>query len=1220
VKSFSAALVTLLPAALFAANPSIDIKQPQFPLKPKPDWLKIIDQGQNDPRLKGYFTPEGFKVEIVAEQPTIVNPVGMLFGNDGTLYVLEWRPSPGDEWRETPVEFTYKDGTKRNVATMWKKQKDVLKVLKWNAQKKIYDASEVILQEQLPSTLLLHDGWLYTASRGSVRRYRQSTPGGKYDVMEVVAKGFCGFHHHQVSGLTIGIDGWLYITAGDDDNYVEGSDGSRSTVLRTGAVFRCRPDGSRMHAYSMGWRNPYRDVAFDTAFNIFHSDNDNEDGSKFTGCRLMHVAEESDFGWRLFTGARCCRPDHVRGAVFGELPGKLPAMLKTGRGSPAGLLIYNDTFFPEHHRNWLIYPDVFRKLIRAYKVTPEGSTFQISEEFEFMKSDDPLFRPCQMIIGPDGAMYICDWRTDSGGAGKLWGDGQHGRIYRITWTGDAQHPAIATRGLDSWKTIVEQSDDDIIKSLAAPNFSDRLVAQREIVRRGERFRPALLKTVASADARPHARLLALGALESCWNDEVRHAFLGALTDSNPDLVRVAADGLSLNCAQGDFEANTALVHVIDHPNAPARRAIILALGRIGAAGAEDYLINVYRNDRGDDIYLTDGIVRALERLGSRGIAKFIELADSGNERLLERVVGAFQMFRTRPAADALPYLLRNPHLTAQQRIDLVKSFANYLFDPPLAPDLLLTALLSQANQPSDVKKAGLEMLGLFGQVPGEKLAPLLTAWLQDKDPEMRLAAIRTAEQTRTAGTVPLLLRRVSDTNVPLAERTAIVRALRVLSDRAAVAPLSAIAADDKLASGEGTGIRIEALRSLLAIEPKAARELAEQLVEKAPELQFEAVTVLGTQPAGAKKVGEMFLAKKLPRELLPAVSDALRKHLAADAELGKLLTEVMRGGLLVSLDKAQIEKVQSLVRSKGNAVRGRELYLNAKTLACITCHKLEGVGGQVGPDLTRVWETQSLEKVMESMIDPSKEIKEGYQAYRLETRKGVTYTGLKVSETANEVVLKEATGKEVHVPRADVEELSVMKQSLMPDNVISQLTFDQFIDLVAFLRDRSAQESLRGLPLTWWVVGAYPQDLKMVFPPEKNPDPKVAVEGVKPGEKFKWQLRNAETTGYLDLQAAFGREHITAYALTYVFSAKTQKVRLLTGSDDQLRVWLNGKLVQEFAVNRPAKPDEDKADVELAAGWNVVLAKVTNSVTTHGLYLRFEGGEGIRVSHTRDEK
>ncbi len=310
-------VLAVVPLFTFAAPcaPPTDLSQPQSPPRPKPDWLKIIDQGEFDPRLKGYYTPEGFRVEIVAENPTIVNPVGMQFDNNGTLYVLEWRPSPGDEWRETPVTFTYKDGTKRNVATMKKRKKDVLKILKWNPESKLYDKSEIVLEDELPSTIMFYDGWIYTASRGTVRRFRQSRPGGPYDVKEVIAQGFCGFHHHQVSGLTIGPDGWLYITAGDDDNYVEGSDGSRSTVLRTGAVFRCRPDGSVMHGFAMGFRNPYRDVAFDTAFNIFHVDNDNEDGSKFTGCRLMHVTEEADFGWRLFTGALLPPRSFSRGRI-----------------------------------------------------------------------------------------------------------------------------------------------------------------------------------------------------------------------------------------------------------------------------------------------------------------------------------------------------------------------------------------------------------------------------------------------------------------------------------------------------------------------------------------------------------------------------------------------------------------------------------------------------------------------------------------------------------------------------------------------------------------------------------------------------------------------------------------------------------------------------------------------------------------------------------------
>src|SRR5205814_10582675 len=142
-------------------------------------------------------------------------------------------------------------------------------------------------------------------------------------------------------------------------------------------------------------------------------------------------------------------------------------------------------------------------------------------------------------------------------------------------------------------------------------------------------------------------------------------------------------------------------------------------------------------------------------------------------------------------------------------------------------------------------------------------------------------------------------------------------------------------------------------------------------------------------------------------------SDALRKHAAKDPELNKLLTEVMKGGLLLSLDKAEIERVNKLVQTKGNAQRGKVLYLNHKALACITCHRLEGVGGNVGPDLTRIWETHSVEKIMESMIDPSKEIKEGFQTYVATTKKGQVYTGLKVAQSADEVVLRDANAREI---------------------------------------------------------------------------------------------------------------------------------------------------------------------------------------------------------------
>jgi len=1217
VKLHFAVLVLVSALAILGTASSaekFDINQLQSPPLPVPNWVKMIDQGTNDPRLKGYFTPDGLKVEIVAEYPAVVNPVGMTFADDGTPYVLEWLPG-GTNWNEHPEVFTYKDGSKRTIATMKKPQvKDVVKVLRDTKNKGVYDEAKVVLEEELPSSILLHDGWLYVSGRGSVRRYKQSRENGPYDLKEIVAQGFCGFHHHQVSGLSIGNDSWLYITAGDDDNYVEGSDGSRATVLRTGAVFRCQPDGSQMQAFSMGYRNPYRDVAFDNVFNIFHADNDNEDGTKFMGCRLMHVAEESDFGWRLYQGARCCRPDPVRGAAFGELPGKLTPMLKTGRGAPAGLLIYNDTRFPEHYQGLLYYPDVYRKLIRAYKVSRYGSTFHVVNELEFMKSDDPLFRPCQMVLGPDGAMYIVDWRTDSGGAGQLAGDGKHGRIYRVSWAGNAEFPAIPLRGMDHWAKIQRAAEGELFKLLASEDQSDRLKAQRELVNRGSRSRPTLVKMLLGHEEPLRTRIACLGALQAFWNDDIRDAFIKLLRDGEPDLRRLAAEGLSLHCKPGDQEAETALLKNLGEPDLAARRAFALAMGRLGGTGAADALVNAFKFDTENDTYLRDGYIRAIERLGKPGIERLVGLAESGVEKDREHVIEAFLALRSRAAAEALPALIKYPHNSTEQKVNLIKSYNNYLLDPPLSLTPLLDYLSKEDDAPVAVMLAGLEVLSGAGQLKGDKAENLLLALLDNSEGAARLAAVHIVETGKVAKAGPRLAKLLGDPNLPPAERTTLVKALRALNDKSAVPVLKEVLGG-QADTPEAALLRLEAFRTLVALDSAAGQDVAKTVLdEKDLALQGEAVVFLGSKADGAKLVAERFLAKKLPRELLPQVSDALRKHTAKSPELTNLLNDVMKGGLLIALNKEEIERVEKLVKTKGSPQRGKTLYLNSKTLACIKCHRLEGVGGSVGPDLTRLWDTHSVEKIMESIIDPSKEIKEGFHTYVATTKKGQVFTGLKITQNADEVVLRDANAQDIRIAAKDLEELTMSKQSLMPDNVIAQLTFDQFIDLVAFLKDRKSQESLRGTALEFWVVGPFADDPQVAHPPETKPDPGTEYPGAKAGDKLIWQLRQAEPTGLLSFKEPLKSDKAVGYALTYVYTAKEQKVEMLLGASDRLKVWVNGTVVHESDKKRPARPDEDKVAVSLKAGWNPVLVRAVGD----GIYLRFAGGADLRLA-TRPE-
>lgn len=1151
-------------AAAVPSDAPADFAQPQSPLRPPPFPIEYVDQGSFDPRLKGLLAPAGFRVEIVAEDPVVVNPTGLTFAPDGTLFVAEWAVDPVTQgrWFEVKETFRFKDGTTKQVATMKKFVMDPIKTLKWNAAKGIYDKAETIIGEEIPSTLLWHDGWLYTASRGSVRRYRQSQPGGPWDQRETIAQGFCGFHHHQVSGLTIGNDGKLYITSGDDDNFAEGSDGSRATVLRTGAVFRCNPDGSGMETFSLGYRNPYRDIAYDDQFNLFHADNDNEDGSKFTGCRLVHVAEGVDYGWRLKIGARCCRPDFSRGAIAGELPGKLPPMLKTGRGAPAGLLIYNDTRIPAHYRGLLYYPDVFRKLVRAYQVDPKGSSFEVTHEFEFLKSEDPLFRPCQMVTGPDGAIYVCDWRTDSGGAGRLSGDGKNGRIYRMRWVGTKDHPAIPLRGLESWANLIKLPTESLADSLSAPDFTDRVEARKELIRRGAEGRNAVLKRFTANKLSADGRLVAVGVLQSNWSPQTEEIFRFLLRDVNATVRRLAIEALAMRGSPKDARNHETIAALLRDENPAVVRAAILAIARIGAEGSDQLLALAWQHYQGHDLFLADAILRGIERLGEPAIAALLATASR------EKSVQAFAAFRESAAAAALPELFRNLHLSAAERAELVRSYANYQSDPPMKLDSLAGILFTYRLEP-EVTIAALEVYSISGVTDAKSAAWVLNQ-LDSLNPAIRNAALKTIEAAQVAQAGPYLAKMLMDVKRPVAERIAVIKSLRATAGLHAVKPLV-----DVLDRNEPVMLKIEALRALATASPIHARTFAEKWLDSVdPSLVTEAVAVLGPTKHGAKLIGERYLARKLPKELFPRVSEAVSKF-ANDPEMARLNTELMKGSLL--LDPSRSEEIRKLVESKGNAARGREVYLNTTVLACATCHRMEGVGGNVGPDLTRLWDTQSLAKILETIVEPSREIKEGFQSYRATLSDGRIVVGLKVTDTANEVTIREANGRDVRIPKADLDDLAPSKASLMPDNAVSQITLDQFIDLLAFLKDRSAQESLRGLVLEYAVASGSPAN---------------------------WQLKNADPDGRLNLVTTGTSKWVVQ---SFVYSPKKQTAVLAVTADTPLQASINGKPVFETK-----QATAEKIRVDLAAGWTPLVVSPAPG-SNHRILVQWTG-EGLRTA------
>lgn len=844
---------------------------------PAPRGLRLVDVSGADKRLAGYRAPEGFEVAIVAEGPVVGRGVALTFADDGTPYLLETGFTAGDLPRTVRTTVKYRDGTTRQVVTRTKKTRDLVKALSSSRKDGPRDQARVVVEDEGASAMLLHDGWVYLAGGTSLRRYRPGKPGAA----ETIVRGLGVVGDGPAMTLHSGNDGQLILGVGAGDHVLEGSDGSRATVLRSGALFRCRPDGSRLHVLALGLREP-RGAAFDLAGDLFVADGDGGATGRFAGGRLLHIVEGADYGWRLAPGTVAGRPDPVRAAARGERLGTLSSLLETGPGAPAGAAIYNDTRLPEEYRGLLLVSDAGQHRVRAVRLESAGATFRAIEGFDLLAARDEAFRPGALTVGPDGALYLLDSR-----------EGTQGRIYRLHWSGTATQPGLPTGSIDAGAKLATLKDDELLRGLTSDEATERDRARLEIVRRGERNRAALLMLLKDDDAPVFAKIAAVGAVQGMYNADVQDALLDALSDGDGEVQRLAAEALGLGAARGDRNVHAGLLRALASEDLAIRRTVAVAMGRLAAAGAGDNLATALSFYGGRDAYLRDGLIRGLELLGAPGVKSLIALADSGVQKDTDRVVEVFRTLRSREAFDALPALLRHPHVSQPQQADLIRSAANYQLEPPVTLDPLLAWLVGQEREPVALTRAMLEALAVPGTVGGTRAEEYVLGKLPAETEELRLPATAAAGQLRLVKAAPLLARRAGDPMGPIVERAASLRALRALAPKEALPLARTVLA--KPGTAESLPLRREAFTTLAALEPEAGRAMARELLSgKEQTMQREAVRVLGATPEGARLVGRLQVAGKLPPALRADVQAALRRHAGSDAEAARLLAEVQR--------------------------------------------------------------------------------------------------------------------------------------------------------------------------------------------------------------------------------------------------------------------------------------------------------------------------------------
>ena len=792
ILSAALALAALCPAG--AAEPAIPHAQDRPPNEPYAP----------EEAARRMTVPEGFKVEVVASEPDIVNPVAMTIDERGRFWITEsleyprHAAGPGRD-RVKIVEDTDGDG-KADRFTVFA---DGLNI---------------------PSGIAVGHGGVWVANAPDILFLRDTDGDGKADTREVVVTGFGRADTHELpNSLTWGPDGWLYGWNGVFNESVITHKGKEHRF--TCAIFRIHPKTRDFEIFCEGTSNPWG-IAW------------NDDGEAFSSAcvidHLWHLSESNYY--------------HRQGGPYPPFTWYSPSIVghRHYKAAYCGIHYFDSPAYPEKYRGKLFMGNIHAGAINVDALGRNGSTYRGEPGPDFLTANDAWFMPVVQKTGPDGSLYILDWydryhcyqdaNRDPAGIDRL-----KGRLYRVRYGDTPRVPAF---------DLAKVQETTLIYHLRDPNVYYRDTAQRLLTERGDQpgTRRLLGSIVARKNVPRRGRMHALWALVGSGPLDLP-LHLKLLADEDPGFrawgVRAAG-----NQHRVDPPVREAVAALVADPDPAVRLQVAIAARKVEGLDPIGLLVESLAK-AGDDPLIPhvawQNLHPLLEDDGARFVAEVGPIDLKGAPALaalMPRVVGRLL---ARKDPDPAPLVALFAILAAGRDAS------------PQAAEPCLAALAARV-QTGEIAGARLEALR-------SGLAPTLGQILAGPaDSPLRIEAALLAASWKDGAALKVIRELPARPGVPEARRLQAIDALIAAGDATAVEAVAATLAADAKGSLDFRGKALAALGRL--DDPKVAEIVLAAYPKLAPELKPRAIVLLAQRDAWGRSLVAAIGRKVVPADAL----------------------------------------------------------------------------------------------------------------------------------------------------------------------------------------------------------------------------------------------------------------------------------------------------------------------------------------------------------------